>query len=209
MTKGAVIDLILLNVLGGKLSDDANVQRGEVDAYLDIAYAMAAKAVVVESLSLQGASQMGAAFNTVLSPFTGTPTKDSDRDLWRLDLPRVLPVEGNDGVVIVYPQKNPSMPYLRMDNAISYAGASHLGDLMPSFHVESNVVWFHNYPMPVHPVVAMICPSVSAQEDTDELAYPEGITARALQYAEAWFRKQRETMADPTSNDKDLNEAAR
>lgn len=207
ITKTEAIDLILLNVLGGKLSDDANVQRGEVDAYMDIAYGLAIKNVVVEQqLSEKTLSQLGAAFNHVMVPYTGTPTKDEARSLWRLDLPAILPAAGNDGVGMVYPEKNPSMPYVRMDNAISFAGSPQLLSIMPSFHVEGSIVWLHAYSMPVHPLIAMICPSVSLMDPEEEIKYPDAVTGNALKIAVEWFRGQRETLADPISNDKDLNE---
>ena len=211
MTRKEAVDLVLLAVLGGKLSDDANVQRAEVEAYMNVAYAGAIKAVVVDGQALQsspktGSAQLGSALNNLYKPHVGTPEKDDDRNMWKLVLPGVLPLPGSSGVSIVYPQKNPNLPYMRFDNAIAAAGAAHITSVMPAFHVEEATIWFHAYPLPVHPVVAMCCPSIDTFGADEELPFPKEVDGVALKLATDWFRDQRQTMADNISDDKDLNE---
>lgn len=208
MTKGEVIDLILLSVNGGKLSDDANVQRGEIAAYMNIAFATAAKAMVVGDRALAMRQQpylAGAGFSALYKPYIATPVKDESRGLHVVDLPDTASSSDMDGVGVIYPIKNPSAPYIRMLTAIGHAGMPALA-AFPSFHVEDGKVFFHNLALPVGQLVINHMPGVVGLGDDDAIPYSDEVIGLAIQAAESWFRRQRETRADDVSDDKDLNE---
>lgn len=211
MNKGTAIDLILLQVNGGKLSLDNAVKAPEVSAYLDTAFASALKQSVFESLGLDrtivGSSPISPTYGVtapIYSSFKGTPVKDTNRNLYRLDLPPTLPLINDWHIQVVYPEKNPNVPYVRLRTATSMAGAENL--IQDMYHVETNAIYFHNFAVPACSVIAMIAKSVSSLTNEDEIPYPDEVIAVALNVAAEWFSRQAATPADNIANNKATNE---
>lgn len=209
MTKGQIVDLILLSVLGGKLSDDANVQRAEISAYLPLAMAQAIKVVMVDSLSLAARTNPrvpGTAFNQIYTPYVSTPEWDNVRGLHKVAIEGgVINALDDGGVAMAYPEKNPSAPYMRLPNAIFMAGMEAMA-LFPSFHAENGTVYFHNLQQPVGPVVIMRIKGIDDLGDDEDIPLNDDVIGAAITIAESWFRRQASGISDSISDNKDKNE---
>jgi hypothetical protein len=220
MTKAEAVDIILLYVVGGKLSQDANVRRAEINVYLDKALASAIKAGVFEGMV--GERQLSASsailpnygpMSPIYSPFTGTPEKDTVTGLYKLQLPKVIPLDNDWAVRMAYPEKASNNPYIRMRSPFEMNGAENMMGDKGFYYIEYQnagpVLWFVNMAMPVCEATVLLAKSVESLGDDELLPYPGDIIMNAIEISKRHFVGQRQMPADDTGNIKDINEQVR
>jgi len=216
MTKANAIDLILLYVLGGKLSQDANVKRVDIEAYFDVAMATAVKSGVFDGIAAERNYSGSAAVlpnygvtSSIYSPFVGVPTKDADSGLYKLQLPKVLALDNDWAIQSVFPEKGKS-PYIRMRSRFSMLGVEYLMGGYPYFYVEYQssgpALYILNISEPVCAVRCLIAQAPSTLDNDTELPYEDSIVAKAIDMAKQHFQGQRSIPADDLANTKDINE---
>lgn len=216
MTKANAIDLVLLYVLGGKLSQDSNVKRIDIETYFDVAMAAAVKAGVFDGIAAERNYSGSAAVlpnygvtSQIYSPYEGTPTQDPVTGLYILQLPKVIALDNDWAIQAAFPDKGKD-PYIRMRSRFSMRGVEGIMGANGFYHIEYTdlgpVLYFQNLSLPVCQVRCLIAKAPSAVEDDAELPYQDDIVLKAIEIAKAHFQGQRSLPADNLANTKDVNE---
>jgi hypothetical protein len=216
MTKANAIDVVLLYALGGKLSQDANVKRVDIEAYFDVAMAAAVKAGVFDGIAAERNYSGSAAVlpnygvtSQIYSPYEAIPVKDPVTGLYILKLPRVLALDNDWAIQAAFPDKG-NDPYIRMRSRFSMNGVEGIMGANGFYSVEYTnngpVLYFQNLPLPVCQVRCLIAKAPSAIADDDELPYEDSVVMKAIEVAKAHFQGQRSIPADGLADTKDVNE---
>lgn len=215
MTKGELVELVLLGFTGGKLSADSNIKRDEIRVYLPAALSAALRDAIFEQRGQARADlAAGLLFDLDLdpnyyTPFTATPTYDTVRKVYYIDLPKLADLPYGWATRVAYSQVNPMMPFVKMRSATAFAGADNLIGSVTGFwvdHTETPRMNFVGYQLPVCPVIAEIAKDASVLEDSDLLPYPGHVINRAIMQCERKFNIQCSRPADNLSDNKDVNE---
>lgn len=214
MTKGVLVDLILLAVSGGKLSIDNNVWRDDIAAYLP---AVVAEAVRQDAYQKRAESRADMAVTGILDFFTpvefykevvATPVLDPVTKKYYVILPELLDLPAGWNVQSARPAGTFDADYIRLPGFQSFIGAQELGQ--PFFWVQKKGIEFRMYFSamlePVQAVAAMVAVSPSALEDGDELPIPAGLERWVIDTAVQHFRGQAGIPADSIYDDKGVNE---
>lgn len=97
LTKKQLIELVYLNVSGGKLSSDVNVKRVDINFYFPVAYNYAVlydyyerHNLMVSEMRNMGFSQEGKILGELLITYPVTAQKDTSRNLDYIVLPKKL-----------------------------------------------------------------------------------------------------------------------
>lgn len=212
MTVGEAIDLILLNVTGGHMTQDANVLRADIRAYLPSAISyftvMEMRLRRAEGISENGSPSVwsdGSFFGT----YTLTPTASGSR--WYVDLPgHVLSLFNARGVESVTPAASPTRPYVRISNPQQLAGIDDmLGSQVyyyPETSGEATRLWLINYASPVCDLTVRALLNVDNLADTAPLPVPAGVDMQVINKCVGYFNQQRMTPADTALDANDLNQ---
>jgi len=214
MTKGTLIDLILLGVTGGKLSVDNNVWRDDIAAYLPAAVAEAVKrdafekrAEARQDLALTGLFEFFwpvEFFKEVIA----TPVKDTVSDKYYIELPALLDLPNGWNVGSARPVGTFDVDYIRLPGFQSAIG---LQDIGQTFYWVSNRAgkfraYFSSLPFPIQDVAVLAAVSPSDLDDGDEVPIPPGMENYVIQTAVRHFTGQATMPADAILDDKGINE---
>ena len=215
MTKGVLIESAYLNIMGGELSQDANVRREDLNAYLPTAVArawtqemFANRAEARAEVSVNGFSSFapGPEFYKEVSI---TPTKNAVTCLYDVRLPKLLDLPNNWNVLGARSVASYNTDFIRVN---SYRDAIGLDGIGPVFYwiVNDGISFkaiFGELPAPVQDVVFTIAISPEALSMTDEVPYPPSVLNTTINMLVAYFRSQRGTPADSKLDGSDINDS--
>lgn len=216
MTVGEAIDLILLAVTGGRLTQESSVQRAEIRALLP--------AAIDRFLTAEMRLRRQEARQDVMDGFASTwddgtffvgydltPALDSTRKSWYVTLPgKLVQIPGQRGISTVHPVKYPTQPFAAAKIPAALAGAEGiLGSQVfywPEVSGDETKVWLYNYTgFDCDITVWALLNSVDLGDDA-QMPIPNDIIPDALEWLRNWFMAQRGTVADNDKDDSDINE---
>lgn len=216
MTVGEAVDLVLLAVNGGRLTQESSVQRAEIRALLPVAID---RFLTIEMrLRQSDARQDGAdGFSSIWDDgsffgiYTLTPVKDTTRNMFYVTLPGVLVhMPKQRAISTVHPVKYPTQPFVKASHPSTLAGAEGIlgGQTFywPETAADATKVWLYNYTGFDCDVEVWALLSTVSLDDTDQLPVPGNIIPDALEWLRNWFMQQRGTVADNDKDDSDINE---
>lgn len=203
MEKARFIELVLLGVGGGVLTDELNLQRVDIEAYLPAAVNYALTAGRNISISQEGNRDLP-------SMFYGTFTDlviDRSGSVASVTLPKgYVPLYGNEGVRSVFDNcGNYYSPLMDADRRTINAYKDKLID--QGFYYPIGKSKLEVYPS--NPLVVSLNGEyiVRAEDldDEDELPLPAGMETVALDLCIQWFKDQRSMPAELINNKADIN----
>lgn len=216
MTKAQVIDLVYINLGGGKVSQDNAVKRHEIAVYLDTALGTALKSALFASKSTaRGERSQGMLFESSIpegyyTTFEGTPTYDSARASYSMTLPKAIVMEHGWGVRNPRAKKNPVADFVRLPNPSAMAGSESVFSGVYSYWTEeiddATVIFFNNLPAPICPMLVSVISAPSSLDDDDEIKLPQDVVDAAVRLAVQFFEPQAGRRADLRQDDKAPNE---
>lgn len=201
MTKGVFVESILLRVGGGVLTDELDLQRTDIEAYLPAAVNYALTAGRNISISQEGNRNLP-------SMFYGTFTDlviDRSGSVPFVTLPKgYVPLYGNEGIRSVYDNcNNYYAPLMDADRRTIKAYKDKLIDQGFYYPIGKNRLDVY----PSNPLVTMLNGEyiVRAEDlgDEDELPLPASTETMALDLCVQWFTDQRTRPADLINNKSD------
>ena len=214
MTKGVLIEAILLQVSGGTLSYDNNVWREDIAAYLPAVIAEAAKMDAFQKRQEARADAAIAWFYEVYPALefykevVATPVLDEATEKYYVVLPSLLDLPYNWNVMSARPEQSFDVDYLRLRTPQELIGMDPMGQTFYWVIKRGKVnrAYFSELPFPIQDVALLVAASPDGLEDGDELPIPAGMENHVIQTAVAFFRNQTMTPADPLLDDKGIND---
>lgn len=216
MTKAEAVDVIFLNVNGGKASADAAVKRHEIEAYFGEALESAIKGQLYEvKNSAKSDKGSGLLFEDAIpesfyTTLEFTPEKDSSRGVWTATLPKVVSIENGWGVRHPRPKANPVKDYIRLPHAgvASAMPAAFRGAQMywTEEDDESTYLYMDGVSTPVCTHLVSIIKNPKFQDGGDELNAPKDAVNNAILQSTQYFMNQARYPASERLDDKAPNE---
>lgn len=204
MTQGTIIDLVLLRVNGGNLSDDGAVQRSDIRAYLPVALNYATSKFYYSNKKEELNRDFPSSFYVPFSNLTIT----RNGGITTAALPQlVLQFAGNQGIRSVQDNFGNTFTPL-MDGEL--AMVNYYKEVFPNmrlFQQQGTQLQLWNvtkFATNVN-VLAMLDPTQFT--DNTELPIAAGIEADVMDLCVAHFTAQRQQPADVIDDTRDLNEA--
>lgn len=124
MTRAAFIEMVLRNVYGEQMSDDASMTKGLVNTWIEPGIGLAVKQNYKDSISFDGVSYINNSFYT---QFKGLAITKEESFVYKMTLPQIpLGIGKNEGVNILrFVDSNgklsdPAIPL--SENQLGYAG---------------------------------------------------------------------------------------
>lgn len=216
MNKREAVELIFLNVNGGKFTDEAPVQIPDIEAYLPLALASAIKAAMFEEKNSARADKgQGILFEDALpesfyTTYAFTPTKDNERGAWVASLPKAFGMEYGWGVRHPRPKANPGNDFFRLPHAgiaSAMSAAFHGARMYWTEEADGETKLFlTGVTPPVCEMLVSIIKDPKYQEDDEEIFAPKDALDNAVRAAVNFFRAQAGTPASERLDDKAINE---
>lgn len=208
MTKGEAIESIYINVIGGKLSDDVNIQREDINIY----FSAAVNTAIVTKIRLdrREAQQDTLMSKSLSSDYIKTyrlsvvPSNEKIRDV-HIKLPiRTQALDGNAGIQSVS-DINRDFFYEKMGSLQQTRG---IEDVLPPFFWHESIdgdeyILIRKASFLVKEVFVRLVPAIEDLEEDDQLPIPPGMETDIIEMCIAYFRKQRHDGADYKIDDKD------
>lgn len=207
-TFAELVDLILLNVNGGRFSSEAAVQRPDVETYAPIACHAVIKKSVFEMRSMsraEGESPVleGAYYQTYILDIE----TDTDRNAKYVTLPGILQsLPAKHTLEGVFPPQAPQSRYTILDGPASIIG--YMTDLTQCWHeVHDDVsrIYFYGNPEDICKVAVRAAMQISPMLGETTLPMPSGLVYEAIVACIEHFRGQRTNPADVILDNKDVN----
>lgn len=218
MTKAEAIDLVILPLSGGKLSNDNNIQRPEVEAFLDLALATAVKKALFEAKALARTEKAsGMLFEdsipeTFFTTETITPTKNTTRGVYSAEISGVLTISQGWGIRNPRPVKNIKESYGRLPDPSIVSASPAVFEGQPFFWAEYNdntgvtEIFFTKMPAPVCNFLVQVIKNPTSLDADDTINAPDDMIMDAIRAAIEHFAPQASTKADIRSDDKGTTE---
>lgn len=206
MTKGELIEVVLLAVAGGKLSSESDVWREDIRVYLPAAVRQAVKEYIYETKAQDRAERMvnHGIDEGLLSTVIRTPEKDTSRGLWYIQLPKVMPLPHGWFLASASPQKSGAVQYaLFPSQAATVAVEEFMTGIYGWPEADSSRVYFSDMALPVCPMMVRAAVDVEGLEDSDESNVYSMVEARVIELCKAHFREQRGTPKDALLDNQD------
>jgi len=219
MKVGEAIDLILLAVTGGRLTQENSVQRAEIRVLLPAAIdkfltlEMRLRRQEARQDAMDGFASLWDD-GTFFGIYTLTPAQDTTKGMWCVTLPgKLAQIPGQRSLGLVVPVKYPTKPFVQAKHPAALAGAEGiLGSQVfcwPETIGDASKIWLYNYSgFDCDLEVWALLNSVDLGDDA-ELPVPGNIVPDALDWLKKWFMEQRGTVADNDKDDSDINEDAK
>ena len=198
MTKAEAIDVVYLNVNGGKASSDNNVKRDEIGVYFGAALGTAVKAHIFELKSMANQDKAGQdiLFEKSLpegfyTTITGTPEYDSERASYWMSLGKVLALPYGWGVRNPRARKNPNADFIRLPNPSMASASTSVFSGVFSYWTEEGTdttkIYFNNLPAPICPMLVSVIGDPTDQDDDAQLNAPKDVIDSAIKAATEYF----------------------
>jgi len=206
MTKGELIESVLIAVTGGMLTSESNVWREDIRTYVPAAIREAVKGYIYELKAQNRADQFKSKGidEGLLTTVTRTPIKDAERNLWYVQLPQVMPLPNGWGLASVLPQKSGAVQYANVPSQASLTGT---GDFLPTavwLEADSSRVYFTDMSLPVCPVIVRAAIDVTALADDEQSPVYSMVEGRVIEMCRQFFMAQRLGASDGLLDNQDL-----
>lgn len=215
MTKAEAVDIIYLHLNGGKASVDNNLKRDEIAVYFPTALGVAVKNNIFElkqmfrqeknSGDLLFENSIPEAYYTT---FEGTPENDTERMVYKLQLPKLMALPYGWAVRNPRAKKNPSADFARLPNASFQSSFPSVFSGALTYWTEettsATTIYFNNLPAPVCPMLVSIIKNPADINDDDKIDAPEDVINTAIRLTTEYFRDK--TPASRRHDDKGVNE---
>lgn len=212
MTVGKAIDLVHIAVTGGHLTQDSNVMRADICAYLPAALNYYNVAAMRERRAeLRGEDGGTWSDGSFYGVYTLTPALDSTTSQWYVDLPgAIISLPRNRGIEGIWPIKNPTAPFIPAPSPQALAGAwGILGDNV-FYYLQQNAgatrVFFINANAFTCDLTVRALLNSGCLNDDDLLPCPPEVAIMVVDKCAEYFRQQRGTPADNAKDDRDINQ---
>jgi len=216
MTVGQAIDLVHLAVTGGHLTQDSNVQRADICAYLPsaISYfttlAIRERRAEMRQNELPGGPWSDGSF---YADYTVTPVKDTTTSLYYADLSgSVMSLPSLRAIESVYYAKNPTSPFIQLASPQALAGAwGIMGDNVFFYTGQgtdgATRLWLLNYSaVGSCDVVVRALLTADCLSDDAPMPCPAEVEMMVIDKCVQHFGGQRGMPADNAKDDRDLNQ---
>lgn len=192
MTKGQLIEQVYLRVIGGVNSQDANVERVDIAAYVASAIKWYHRKYYYEYKQLEGVYGYDEAG---LVTYKITAVKDAERpDFHVANLPvKPLELPGGYAVDTVVPIEGIT-PFIRVRGQNWLLGMSRMPDVV-CWWLEKEKIYLYNAGKTCDLIVRAI-PDPSDLSDEDEVGLPAGGDLEVVNLAVEFFTGQRSMPAD-------------
>lgn len=211
MTKGEIIESVLLAVSGGKLSADTDVRREDIEVMVSPAISLALQDYIdrsrrrdYERLRNNGAVE-GVPVAQFATTYLLTPSLDETRDLYSIVLPgKLFPLPAELGIEMVAPKQG-RRSYTKVNSQAELAGLPELGFTFYWHEIVNNesVLYFDGLGYPVCEIVVKMLLDPQGYGLDDEIPLPSGIDLKAIDLLTAHFRGQRMMPQDNKIDDVD------
>lgn len=198
MTKGELIELVLLRVSGGKLSPDITVRREDIEIMFSAAYNLVVSQDQSEKHNIKEFRLLGPQF-ALLSTFQSTLITPTPGDPYYYMEPPGANDTG-DWVARVAPKTG--QEFIRVRTASDVQSISFP---VPVFWTEGKRIYIYNQMSDCQlRVTYHIDPRHF--DDDDEIPFPDGGDAKVIEYLCEYFEKQRMNPTDYRTNDHDVKQ---
>lgn len=214
MTKAEIIDQVFIQVLGGVLTQDANVKRAEIENMLP-----PVMAAVMTNAQYQGRAEARAEYAaTRLGSYAPaqefykvvevTPVRDENTCRYYAVLPKLLDLPNNWNVSNVRVKASFDTDIVRVRSHSDLLGIPNTGQKFYWVVNEGHghKMWFSDLNVPVQNLIVTAVVSPDALEMTDEVPCPPSVEAEVVSLLVQTFRNQRTMPADDVTDDNDINE---
>jgi hypothetical protein len=213
MTIGQAIDLVHIAVTGGHLTQDSNVMRADICAYLPSALnyfnvvAMRERRKELRGEDAGGSWSDGSFYGV----YTLTPALDSTTNQWYIDLPGVIiSLPRNRGIDGIWPVKNQTAPFIPAPSPQALAGAwGILGDNVFYYlqrEGEATRVYFINANSFTCDVTVRALLTPDCMNEDDLMPCPPEVEMMVIDKCVQHFIQQRTIPADNGKDDRDINQ---
>lgn len=214
MTKAEAVDIIYIELGGGKMSSDNNFKRDEIGVYLSAALGTAIKKHIfdLKQMAMQERASGDVLFEKSIpegfyTTVSGTPEYDEERDVYSLLIDKTMALPYGWGVRNPRAKKNPSADFIRLPNASITSAFESIFAGVYSYWTEEGptqtTIYFNNLPSPVCEVLVSVITDPSETADTDSLNAPKDVIENAIRLTTDYFRPR---PADRRQDDKGTNE---
>lgn len=203
LLQGVAIDLILLRLNGGQLTDDEAVQRDDIRAYLPVAYNYVTSKAYYTNKREEGDRDFPSSFyGTFTCPIT------QSNGVATITFPQtVVPLPSNQGIRYVIDNCGNTYTPLN-DGEVPMINYYKTQFPLVRFYRRTGLVaqlWNISPVASSVNIVVMVAPENFV--DTDDLPIQAGMEQDFLDLVIQHFTGQRQTPADKTVDDKDINVA--
>jgi hypothetical protein len=194
MTKNELIDLIYLNIAGGKPATDMKITRTYIGALLPLFIADAVKIAhqedrrdQLQEFRVYGASSGSAINPRFLRTFTVTPIEDTDRELYSVTLPKKVAILPFDrGIHALRPKIGQA--YIRVR---SYSEITGVADFLTAYWFEDiddvQKLFISNLEPPIGDHLLDLVLDFTEFDGTDEVYIPDGMNRFILNEARMYL----------------------
>lgn len=212
MTKGELIELIWLAVIGGKPSPDVTVKRIDIRAMLPaligdalLVYNREARRDQLQEIRAYGATSEGRLPSELLRTITFTPVKDDARGLHYYDLPKaVYNLPTQSGIQSVFPSNGGV--YVRVGGPEVIAGIPDTDSVFFWYERQDSGnerLYIKGLGLPLCTHYARVLFRPDTVGDNDEIPIPQGFEKYVIDAGVKHFGLQRQMPADYEINDHD------
>lgn len=216
MTKAEIIDQAWIQVMGGVLTQDANVKRVDIENLLPPVMAMVMTNAVFQGraearaeLSVRSIGSYAPAIE-YYKEVVVTPVLDEQTCVYCADLPKLLDLPNMWNTINARPIKSFSVDLIRVQSHASLIGAPETPQMFYWITSRGNgqKAWFPNLLEPVQDIVITAVVSPDALEGTDEVPCPPSVESQIIAMLVQTYRQQRGFPGDTILDDKDINDMA-
>jgi len=206
MTKGKLIESIIIKINGGRLTSDTRVRREDVEVLL-------ASAINYTTTSQFYINRKETGENDIPESFVSTyhnvaVLEDTDRSLRYIDLPTgILTLPKNYGLQSVSPMKGSNI-FVQTnfnDRQQNEYYSNSFADIS-LYWLEGEKVYFQNLPQITDKVLVRLIQSLKDIADDQELPIAAGLEVEVLKIMEAWFNGTKQIPEDLKPNNANPNQ---
>lgn len=205
MTKGVVIENILLAINGGTLNDESSVRRRDIAAYLPAAVNYAMSKSYNIDLEVEGSRDLSSLF---FGTFYDLPVIREANRKPRIDMPKAtVAMPRNQGIRIVRtPCGNTFAPLMEADlHTIDYYVNIFPGETFFRLKAPKSLEFYGLNPLVNSIGEVQIVTRLEDLDDTDELPVQMGLEQDVISISLDHFVPQRRTQSDKIIDSVDIN----
>lgn len=214
MTKGEIIDLVLLNVSGGNFSPDINVTRQDIATRLSaqVASSIPASKMNKELMAYRKSRNAYPDFDFRISPeflktYNADPIYDEVRCIYYIIPPKKIAMYG-DSIDSVFPVGS-NVEFIKIRDAFEVQGMPLLNTTFWYFeHNAGDKVYLLNLPLPVGTLSIRMLVDIDDLDDDEDIPIPADQIAKVIDDMVLYFKDQVQTFPEDeiADNIEDSNE---
>ncbi len=213
-TKKSLADQVLIAVLGGKLTEDANVWFEDIAAYIPAAISFVLQQDIDERIERESLQQrrmrsniMPVVNNEYTFVYDLVVLHDDARDLHFMNLPgKLIKLSSTKGISQIVPYNG--VPLTIVKNQGETIGLENIGQAFAWIEYYTNVdkVMIQGHRPAVTNLLVHAAIDPADMNDSDPLPIPQHLELKVVEICVSFFTKQRGIPADPVADNSDVNE---